>query len=215
MALLLLALVSCLVAAPTSAAAALPLAQSATATGRQDLDVHLDPALEGCQLREIEVGGLQRTVDKVVRRELVVRAGQPLRQPALRESVRRVRNLGVFRRVDAIVTGDRDACTLALRVDEKWTLLPIFSLGRGGGITFLTAGVQDIHLLGRLLQLEGYWQLFGGVRSGGIVFADPRLLDKRLSLQLSIGLSRRNRARFDAAGAPLAGWSRHRRQVGL
>ena len=117
MALLLLALVSCLVAAPTSAAAALPLAQSATATGRQDLDVHLDPALEGCQLREIEVGGLQRTVDKVVRRELVVRAGQPLRQPALRESVRRVRNLGVFRRVDAIVTGDRDACTLVLRVD--------------------------------------------------------------------------------------------------
>ncbi len=195
---------------------AAPLAQSATATDRQDLDVALDAALEGCRLRAIELAGLQRTIDKVVLRELVVRPGQPLRQPALRESVRRLRNLGIFRRVDADVRDDGDGgCTLALRVDEKWTLLPIVSLGRGGGIAFLTVGVQDSHLLGRLLQLEGYWQLFGGVHSGGIVFADPRLLDRRLSLQLSLGLSRRNRARFDPEGAPLAGWSRHRKQVGL
>lgn len=193
----------------------MPLAVPATATDRQDLDVHLDPAIEGCRLQAVELGGVDRTVPKVIHRELVVRVGHPLDQPALRESVRRLRNLGIFRRVDAEVRGAPDRCTLALHVDEKWTLLPIFSLGRGGGITFLTAGVQDIHLLGRMLQLEGYWQLFGGVHSGGLIFADPRLLDRRLSLQLSVGVSRRNRARFDVDGTPRPGWSRHRRQVGL
>lgn len=206
----------------------------ARATARQNLDVPLAPALRGCRLAGVRLRGLHRTHDHVVLRELVVHVGAPLEQPALRESVRRLRNLGVFRRVDAEVAAaaaPADAvplpagathCGLTLRFDEKWTLLPIISAGRGGAVNFLTLGVQDIHLLGRLLSLEAFWQNFGGVNSAGLVFADPRLLDRRIHVGLTAALLRRNRARFDpdAPGAPaaeaaLAPYSRHRWQFGV
>ncbi len=204
----------------------------ARATARQNLDVPLAPELRGCRLTTVRLRGLHRTHDHVVLRELVVRVAAPLAQPALRESVRRLRNLGVFRRVDAVVEVDDAAavalpagvtrCRLTLRFDEKWTLLPIVSAGRGGAVNFLTLGVQDIHLLGRLLSLEAFWQNFGGVNSAGLVFADPRLLDRRIHVGLTAALLRRNRARFDpgAPGAPaavasLAPYSRHRWQFGV
>lgn len=222
-----------LCAAAPAAAIELPLLTTPTAddgvsrrTDRQDLDVPLPPELRGCRLRRIELRGLARTKAHVVLRELVVAEGAALTQPALRESVRRLRNLGVFRRVDAEVVAlpapATSACALTLRFDEKWTLLPIFSLGRGGGINFLTVGVQDIHLLGRLLALEAFWQNFGGVNSAGLVFADPRLADRRIHLGVSVGLLRRNRGRYDpdlagaaSPDAAIAGYSRHRWQVGV
>ncbi|MCB9740392.1 MAG: hypothetical protein H6747_14110 [Deltaproteobacteria bacterium] len=246
----LLVSAACCLAPSDAAAIELPLFGTETrddgvarGEARQDLDVPLAPALRGCRVSAITLAGLQRTRPTVIRRELVVAEGRPLRQEALRESVRRLRNLGIFRRVDVAVqpepraptatdasmTTDATAlpatatrCTVALSFDEKWTLLPIFSLGRGGAITFLTVGVQDIHLLGRLLTLEAFWQNFGGVNSAGLVFANPRLADRRIHLGLSIGLLRRNRGRFDGSSpaapsdrAALPPYSRHRWQVGV
>jgi len=49
---------------------------------------------------EIVVAGLHRTKEEVVRRELLLREGQPLGQQALLESQRRLAALGIFDRID-------------------------------------------------------------------------------------------------------------------
>lgn len=201
----------------TAPAAALPAA--ATSTARQDLDVALAAGLHGCQLTAIELHGLGRTDPIVVHRELVIAIGRPLRPHALRESTRRLRNLGIFRRVDVdVVALDAMApvrrCRVAFVLDERWTLLPIFSAGGGGGLAYLSAGLQDIHLGGRYQQLEAFWQVLGGVHSGAVVFTEPRLRHRRLALTLSAGLWRRNRDRFAADGAILPGYARERWQLG-
>jgi hypothetical protein len=166
-----------------------------TAIGRQDLDLDAARAFDGCTLDAVLLEGLHRTHDKVVLRELTTKLQAPLRHHDLRESVRRLRNLWIFRRVDVQITrsvDDASQCLLTLHFDEKWTLLPVFSIGRGGAITFLTLGAQDNHVAGRLLEASLLWQLFDGA-----------------------SLLRRNRGRFGADGQPLAGWSRHRWQFGI
>ncbi len=184
-----------------------------TRVDRQDLDVRLP--LKRRVLRGVRLRGLSRTHPRVVRRELVVRVGRPLTRAELRESVRRLRNLGVFRRVDVHVDSDAVGAVVTLDFDEKWTLLPIFSLGRGGGRLFLQAGAQDTHVAGRLFQAQAYWWTFAGTHSAVIALTDPRLFHRRLRATVVVEHGNRNRVMYGSRGRVSGGWSRHRDRVTL
>ncbi len=82
---------------------------------------------------EIVVAGLRRTKDEVVRRELLVKEGQPLGQRELRESQRRLATLGIFDRtdlgqLDPESTGPRD---LVVSVHEAPVVTLAYGLGYG------------------------------------------------------------------------------------
>lgn len=185
-------------------------------TDRQHL--RLPVALCDQRLVAVHLQGLQRTHRRVVARELLFRVGAPLSCAAVRESVQRLRNLGLFRRVDvalARVPGDDRAVALTLSVDEKWTLLPIFSTGRGGGRLYLLAGAQDVNLAGRALQLQAYWYLLAGTHSAVMSLADPRLAHTRVRLEGAVEHGNRNRYLYGSNAAPTAAWSRHRERLTL
>ena len=167
-------------------------------------------------VQRIAVKGLDRTHPKVVRRELTVRVGKTLTRGDLRESLTRLRNLGIFRRVDAQVAlcGAERVC-VTFSCDEKWSLLPIVSFGRGGGRLFFRLGAQDRNVGGRYLATQAYYWYFAGTHSGVLILSDPRLFDLRLSGSALMEHSNRNRFRYDRDGALVGAWSRQRQRLTL
>jgi outer membrane protein insertion porin family len=82
---------------------------------------------------QIVVAGLRRTKDEVIRRELLVREGQPLGQQELLESQRRLAALGIFERTDVTVLdpenpGPRD---LVVSAHEAPAMTLAYGLGYG------------------------------------------------------------------------------------
>lgn len=83
-------------------------------------------------VRRIELDGVVRTADHVLRRELVQLEGAVLNTAALDESLRRLRRLAFIERVDAAlrpVPGSPDMVDVVLTVDEA----PARRWGGGGG----------------------------------------------------------------------------------
>jgi len=172
-----------------------------------------DKALFGKVVTAIRHTGLDNTVKKVVTRELLFGVGARLQQDKLVETVRRLRNLRVFRTVGAELIADGPGVKIVMSYDEKWTLLPIFSLGRGGARTFVTAGLIDIHAFGRLLELSARYSYFAGTHSYALLFTDPRLFDKRFLFSVYGQIGERNRWLYDTVGDLEGLYSRHRKYL--
>jgi len=155
---------------------------SASAAAADDKERGLSPTeAAGRPVSEIRIEGLKRTESFVVRRELLVAKGVPLVPADLAESVQRLKNLRIFSSVVPRLSDGPDASVvLTLKVREKWTILPFLRFGGGGGTNFLIAGLYDINLLGRYLELGGQYENLNGAHSGVAWFRDPRFLGERL-----------------------------------
>lgn len=189
-------------AEPTAQPRATDLPQDATLTRAQ---------ARGRQVTAIALQGLERTQPVVVRRELLIGVGRPLSLEALDESVQRLNNLGIFRLVQARLHPDGpQGVRVVLEHDEKWTLLPIFTAGRGGGLLYLYVGATETNLLGRYIETGANYYYLGGTHSGAIWLEDPRLLHRRLSGRLQAGVDNRLRLLYGDDGHRRGAWSRRR-----
>lgn len=213
-----LTLIGCWLGWATGAEAGLPLANPPTPTSvaaseraTRTSSWSGDKALFGLKIRAIEHIGLRRTITKVVARELLIAAGEPLARGKLVESVQRLRNLRIFRMVRAHISAQGDGVRVRFDYDEKWTLLPVFTAGRGGGRLFLIAGLTDINTLGRLIETGGTYTYFAGTDSYTVQISDPRLLDRRVHLGLLTQVGARNRYEYRRDGALQRVYSRHRK----
>jgi hypothetical protein len=83
-----------------------------------------------------------------------------------------------------------------LELEDRWTLVPLFSFGSGGGAFFLRLGLTDNNLGGRFLEGYALYENFNGY-SGGLGYArDPRLLDQRIDLTTEVSRLIRPRPGF-------------------
>jgi outer membrane protein assembly factor BamA len=109
---------------------------------RSRADVRFD-VNEGRQVRvdHVLVVGNERTRAETVRREIVLRPGDPLGFEAVAESQRRISALGLFRRVriTEIDHGESGSRDLLVTVDEA----PSTTLGYGGGVEVSRRLVQS------------------------------------------------------------------------
>ena len=140
-------------------------------------------ACEPVLIDAIEIAGLERTKPFVVHRELLVEEGETASRWALSESIQRVRNTGLFRKVtyELVESGPEKtgAYTLEIEVDERWTTLPMFQYSNGGGTYRLIAGAYDTNFLGRYLGLGGRYERLGETNSFYAWAYDPRAFDQR------------------------------------
>ena len=157
-------------------------------------------------IQSIDFVGLERTRLFVLHGELQssgVEVGRAASLEQIAEGVQKLRNLGVFREVlwDAIeVSGEsrpaEDAgaeCAqlqgvrLAIQVDEKWTLLPIFSFTQGGGTHRLILGAYDVNFMGSYINLGAQYERLGDTNSFFTWVSPQRLLGRDLIPALSLG----------------------------
>lgn len=150
--------------------------------------VHLTIEIEKSFLvvtRKINITGNSKTIDKVIRREIMLIEGDNFSATKIKESRRRIQNLGFFEEVK-IATEKADTPTamdLLVEVKEKPT--GTFSLGFGystiDGFIGQTSVTQD-NLLGR--GYKGNLSAAIGTRSTTYQFGllDPHFLDSDLTL---------------------------------
>ena len=135
--------------------------------------------------RKIEITGNNKTIDKVIRREMQLTEGEKFSATKIKESRRRIQNLGFFEEVKiATEKADApDAMDLLVEVKEKPT--GTFSLGFGystiDGFIGQTSVTQD-NLLGR--GYKGNLSAALGSKSTTYQFGllDPHFLDSDLTL---------------------------------
>ena len=198
-----------------------------------------EPLGDGCRVVRIDaiiVEGLGRTQRYVVTRELLFEEGDYASMSQIKESMTRLLNLGLFREVDwqliskkaELVDGQppeqnprRPARVLMIHVDERWTLLPFFTLLQGGGLTQFATGGSDINLFGRYLTAgvqydrlginETFLQRGGAANSFVVWFRDPRFLNTRTSAGIDLWSITRLRSIYEPDGTLEGGFSLVRR----
>lgn len=188
--------------------------------------------LEDCEkcyrIDVIVLEGLLRTEPEVVERELLVEEGEVATIDEIEESVQRLRNTGLFRRVDYELVDqtigawdeagdDQPGAGRLFRIvfDERYTLSPSFRLSGGGDTLALTLGLEDTNIAGKFYQGGVSYRRLGGTNSFGLWFRDPRLLDRRQSVTFSAEIDNRVYSLFEADGQIEGGYQRYRRGIGL
>ncbi|MEK7748341.1 MAG: POTRA domain-containing protein [Nitrospirota bacterium] len=171
---------------PFVSAAVILMAVSSSAWGDTSEDV------AGQKIDSINVTGLKRTKESVIFRELRF-AGDPLAVESLQEGLQRLRNLQIFNWVQGEIGKGQNRSELTLRVEERWTTIPIFRVASGGETTSTIVGLYDINALGRYIELGGQYENLNGRHGGVVWFRNPRFLDQRLRIGGDFWLLTRNR----------------------
>jgi len=134
----------------------LVLAQMEEVRFNQDTGVLLIKVVEG-RIEEIKITGNEKTVDKVIRREIEVETGELFDFNRVKNSLQEIYNLGFFEDVTMKLEpgSEEDLIVLVIEVIEKSTGV----LGGGGGYSsgeglFAYASIKEANLFGRGQSLE-------------------------------------------------------------
>ncbi len=140
-------------------------------------------------VRQIDVLGNTRTLDRVLRREINIVEGELYSARALSVSQRRLQNLGYFDEVnfEPRPTDQSDQVDLDVRVAEKPTGSLSFGAGFSSQDSFILSGaVSQNNLLGRGYGISLSAE-FGGSRQRIFgTLTDPRLFDSEYGLSVSL-----------------------------
>ena len=161
------------------------------------------------QIISIEIEGNEKTVEQVISQELVIKEGEEFDPEDIELSRQNIMDMGLFRSVEATTIRTPEGVEVTFVVDEKrfWYLVPVFSRGSDGDITW-GARLQMDNLFGknnnltlrakekqfkdtdiqteRTLELEyGYPRIFGSVYDFGVQFDydEADIEEKRGTLQ--------------------------------
>ncbi len=135
-------------------------------------------------VERIEIVGNVRTVDEVIRREMLLAEGDPFSATKLRRSEQRIRDLGFFERVDVNVqegaAPDRSAVTVEVAEQSTGEI----SFGAGFSTTDGPLGdfsIRERNLLGRGQDLKLGATISGRRQEYDLRFTEPYFLDRDLS----------------------------------
>lgn len=135
-------------------------------------------------VERIDVGGNVRTLDKVVRREMLVVEGDPFSATKLRRSEQRIKDLGYFDRVNVTTAEGSapDRTVVNVEVTEQAT----GEISIGAGYSTSDGPLADFSIRERNLLGRGQDLRFGATVSGrrqeyDISFTEPYFLDRDLS----------------------------------
>lgn len=165
------------------------------------------PLLAQERVESLEIKGLFRTEEEVVKRELTFEIPGQAEVAEIEEFVQRLRNLGIFRIVNYTLV-DRH---LVVEVDEKWTILPMFSIQSGGRLSSLLIGAFDANLAGKYMELGGRYLRLGDTNSFALWLYDQRFLNQRSLGGVDLWWSNRLRTLYSKDGELEGGYLRLRK----
>jgi outer membrane protein assembly factor BamA len=154
--------------------------------------------------------GLQRTDERWLASYVDLQYPAAIPPSDVQRIARRLLTTGVFTdvRVELVPVEGAPATAperlLAIRVEEKWTTIPVIRGVYGGGTPLRIIGLYDIHTLGRLLTLGGEVRKYGDAPPGFVLYArDPRHQAGRYYLGAEFWRDFRRRDVYDRGGEQL------------
>lgn len=147
-------------------------------------------SLQGLPIRSIHFRGDFKLRRYILRREIDSRVGQPFDSALVKRDRKKIDGLGIFSKVEPVITDSSDSVDIDFELKEVWTLLPLLSVSHtDDGFDWLV-GVSEKNLLGLYLRSSIFYRRFEGENSYGSSGSFPRAFGKDLSLGWSIGESR-------------------------
>ncbi|MBT5752935.1 MAG: outer membrane protein assembly factor BamA [Rhodospirillaceae bacterium] len=140
-------------------------------------------------VEKINIIGNQRTLDKVVRREMRLVEGDAFNTAKLRRSRQLIRSLGIFEKVDInnVPGSSPDRTNITVEVAEKAT--GELSIGAGFSSTDGPLGnisIRERNLLGRNQDLKLSFQISSRSQEIDLSFTEPYFLDRKLAAGFDI-----------------------------
>ncbi|HEX5633919.1 MAG TPA: hypothetical protein VFX50_11860, partial [Gemmatimonadales bacterium] len=123
------------------------------------------------------------TRDFVVRREVLIKPGQPYDSALAYETERNLRALGAFRRVllDTLRTAD-GRLVFRVRTQDGWTTYPLFDISSAAGQTSFTLGLEEGNFLGLAAQAEARYRSTPDRTSWLLTYRQPRAIANRVGV---------------------------------
>ncbi len=98
--------------------------------------------------------------------------------PSLLNIETKLLTTGVFKTVNASV----DDRFLLIKVEEKWTFIPVFRAAYGGGLPLVVIGAYNTHTFGRLLTVGSEMRKYGKASPGFVSWLNaPRLFSGKMA----------------------------------
>lgn len=135
-------------------------------------------------VEQVKISGNVRTLDKVIRREILLVEGDAFNTSKLRRTRQRIRNLGFFERVEIEnkAGSARDKTVVDVSVKERSTGEISFGAGFSSSSGVLgDASIRERNLLGRGQDLRLGVQVGERQQQIDLSFTEPYFLDKNLS----------------------------------
>ena len=172
---------------------------------------------------EVDLGGVRQTKASAVRRLMSTHDGGALDEETLRRDVTRLRATGILYDVEERTEPGAEGSLVTMSRKDRWTLLPVFGLRRGGGRTAARIGLSDHNAFGELFSLYGEVTSNADVpfvghgpadRLGSYVYARvPRAFGTRLTPGVYWTREYLDYARFAPGGQPVFLYDRQRHEL--
>jgi outer membrane protein insertion porin family len=153
-------------------------------TRRVDITFDVEQGIRA-RIGRINVAGNTRTRDKVIRRQVKLAEGDVYSASLIKDSRRKINNLGYFDEVNLTTRKGDDLSLMDVDIDVKERATGSFSIGAGFSSVdglMLQGSVSQDNFLGRGLRLDLSGSLGGSRTVYRIGLLDPYFLDRDLAL---------------------------------
>ena len=136
-------------------------------------------------VRRININGNTRTLDKVIRRELLILEGDPFNGQKLKDSLNALKRLGYFKSVDVKILKTDTSGVVDIDLNVKENLTGSFSFGIGYDSvekTTLAVGLEEKNFLGKGIKTRISVQTSEKSSKYNIGITEPYFQDTPLSL---------------------------------
>jgi len=157
-----------------------------------------DAAADRVQGVDVQMGGIGLTRANAIRRLMTTRAGDDLDLPTLERDLARLRSTGIFYDVAEHTVPGPTGKRVELTLKDRWTLLPVIGVRRGGGRTTSRVGLSDHNAFGQL------FSVYGEVSSNADIPFVPQKPDDRFGSLVYVRVPRA----FGSRLTPMVQWSR-------
>jgi len=147
---------------------------------------------------DVRLGGIGHTRANAVRRLMTTHPGGDLDLTTLQRDLARLRSTGIFYDVAQRTVPGPDGKRIELSLKDRWTLLPVLGIRRGGGRTTSRVGLVDHNALGQL------FSVYGEVSSNADIPFVPQKRDDRFGSLVYLRVPRVLGSRL----TPMVQWSR-------
>lgn len=144
---------------------------------------------------DVRISGMELTSPDAVRRLMEARPGAPFDSGQLEADLARLRTLGILYDVEASAEDGPAGKRIEVRAKDRWSLVPVLGIRRGGGRTSSRVGVTDHNVFGNLFTFYAeltsnaeipFWSKSSADQVGNYVYLEvPRLFGTRLTPKIS------------------------------
>lgn len=154
-------------------------------------------ATEELFVNKINIVGNTKTTSKVILDEIRFKQNSKTTRELINLSLGDLKIINLFKSVSFEESTSKDGIDLTIKVEERWTTIPIFKYSTGGGLTRTTYGVYDPNIYGQYI--EGGFQIedLSGAMSAIAWFKKPRLWGTRNGIDIQYWSINRQRILYD------------------